>query len=122
MEVEYKSGRKAVLTIYHDGEEQDSVTLSDFNTKEEMHQLMVDKGFEKKSEEEIVVMKEEKRKLQEEEEKKKKEARERKMRERTEAREKKERERKEKEGEAKEKETKNIVLDDVPVPVERGEL
>lgn len=47
-------GRKAILYIYDDsGEEVEQVTLSDYKTKEEMHALMVDKGFVKRSEEEI---------------------------------------------------------------------
>ena len=53
VEVEYVHGRTAVLTIYKDGEEQEQITLSDYKSKEEMHALMVEKGFVKKSDEEI---------------------------------------------------------------------
>jgi hypothetical protein len=53
VEVEYVHGRKAVLTIYKDGEQQDEVTLSDYRLKTEMHALMVEKGFVKKSNEEL---------------------------------------------------------------------
>lgn len=56
VEVQYVHGRTAVLTIYRDGEEQEQITLSDYKTKEEMHALMVEKGFVKKSEEEIAEM------------------------------------------------------------------
>ena len=63
VEVKYIHGKKAVLTVYEDGEEQEKITLSEYNTKEEMHQLMAEKGFEKSSEEEI---KELMRKLEEE--------------------------------------------------------
>jgi hypothetical protein len=52
--VEYVQGRKATLYIYdEDGKEVEQVTLSEYKTKEEMHALMQDKGFVKKSEEEI---------------------------------------------------------------------
>jgi Sep15/SelM redox domain len=56
VDIEYAHGRKAVLTIYKDGEEQEQITLSDYKTKEEMHALMVEKGFVKKSDEEIAEM------------------------------------------------------------------
>lgn len=56
VQVEYIHGRRAVLSIYHDGELQEDVTLSDLKTREEMHQLMVEKGFEKMTPEEIEAM------------------------------------------------------------------
>uniref|UniRef100_A0A7S1CUW2 Selenoprotein F/M domain-containing protein n=1 Tax=Cyclophora tenuis TaxID=216820 RepID=A0A7S1CUW2_CYCTE len=56
VEVEYVHGRKAVLSIFHDGELQEEITLSELGTREEMHALMVDKGFQKMSEEEIIAM------------------------------------------------------------------
>lgn len=56
IDIEYVHGLKAVLTIYKDGEEQEQITLSDYKTKEEMHALMVEKGFVKKSDEEIAEM------------------------------------------------------------------
>lgn len=65
--VEYVSGRKAVLTIFHDDEFQEEVLLSDYKTKEEMHALMVEKGFEKMSEEEIAAMREGKKEIEAEE-------------------------------------------------------
>jgi len=76
VEVEYIKGRSAILVIFHDGEVHDSVKLSDYKTKEEMHALMVEKGFERKSEDEIEAMKVEKRQLQKEEDLKKFEERE----------------------------------------------
>mmetsp|Transcript_31442 Transcript_31442/g.58115 ORF Transcript_31442/g.58115 Transcript_31442/m.58115 type:complete len:175 (-) Transcript_31442:462-986(-) len=53
------------MTIYEgesvdtrdDWEEKEQIVLSDYKTKEEMHALMVEKGFQLKSEEEIVAMK-----------------------------------------------------------------
>lgn len=49
MEIQYVAGHKAVLTIYKDGEEQEQITLSDYRSKVEMHALMVEKGFVKRS-------------------------------------------------------------------------
>lgn len=57
VEVTFIPGRKAVLTIYESGKEREKVTLSDISTKPEMHKLMVDKGFERKSEDEIRALK-----------------------------------------------------------------
>lgn len=73
VEVEYVHGRNAVLTIYKDGEEQEQITLSDFKTKEEMHALMVEKGFVKKSEEEIAEMRRLNKEKEDEEERVKQE-------------------------------------------------
>lgn len=53
VEVTYIHGKKAVLTISENGEEREKVTLSDLKTKEEMHEMMVEKGFVRKSDEEI---------------------------------------------------------------------
>lgn len=50
VEVRYIKGRKAILTIYDDEQELEKVTLSDYKTREEMHKMMVGKGFAKKSE------------------------------------------------------------------------
>lgn len=61
--VKYVGGKKAVLTIYStDGEEEEEqerekVSLSDYNTKEEMHAMMVEKSFTKKTDEEIEAVK-----------------------------------------------------------------
>eukprot|EP00970_Alexandrium_tamarense_P011939 scaffold2615_cov199-Alexandrium_tamarense.AAC.3 len=63
----------AVLTIYEgEGEEvegwveKEKIVLSELETKEEMHALMVDKGFELRSEEEIAERKAEKEKEEKE--------------------------------------------------------
>mmetsp|Transcript_24096 Transcript_24096/g.37167 ORF Transcript_24096/g.37167 Transcript_24096/m.37167 type:complete len:94 (+) Transcript_24096:29-310(+) len=45
------------MTIYDDGEEVESITLSDYSTKEAMHRLMEEKGFVKKEPAEIEDMK-----------------------------------------------------------------
>lgn len=50
-------GRNAVLTIFHDDKIYDEITLSDLQTRQEMHQLMKDKGFVRKSEQDIQDMK-----------------------------------------------------------------
>jgi len=55
-------GRNAVLTIFEDGQEREKVVLSSLKTKEDMHKLMVEKGFERKSEEEIAKIAEDKEK------------------------------------------------------------
>lgn len=68
MEVKFVHGRKAVMTIYEssdDGDksgeesgwvEKEQIVLSDYKTKEEMHALMVQKGFQLKSPEEVEVI------------------------------------------------------------------
>lgn len=58
LEVTFIHGRKAILTIFDDGKETEKITLSDYNSREAMHQLLEEKGFEKKPEEEIRKMKE----------------------------------------------------------------
>jgi len=52
VEVNYVQGRKAVLTIFEDEEVVESITLSEYSNREEMHNLMAEKGFTKKVEEE----------------------------------------------------------------------
>lgn len=51
-------GKEAVLTIYEDGTEKEKVHLYSLQTKEEMHALFREKGFQKKS---SAVLMEEKR-------------------------------------------------------------
>ena len=53
MDVEFIPGRKAVMTIYQDGVENEKITLSDYNDKEKLHALFIEKGFEKYDEEEL---------------------------------------------------------------------
>jgi hypothetical protein len=64
--INYIPGRQALLTIYEDdGTEREKVTLSDIPTKEEMHKLMVGKGFFLKDEQELKRIYEEKQILEE---------------------------------------------------------
>lgn len=67
VEVNFISGRKAVLTIFKDGKEQEKITLSDYNDRNKLIQLFEEKGFEKYPKEEMVA----RRKMKEEEEKEK---------------------------------------------------
>ena len=53
VQIEYSRGRKAVLTIFHDGEVHEQVELQTISTQKEMHQMMLDKGFVRKSEGEV---------------------------------------------------------------------
>lgn len=53
VDVEFIPGRKAVMTIYQDGKEKEKITLSDYNDKEKLHALFVEKGFEKYNEEDL---------------------------------------------------------------------
>ncbi len=49
VDIEWIRGRKAVMTIFKDGAEVEDVALYDLKTREEMHKLMVEKGFQKKT-------------------------------------------------------------------------
>mmetsp|Transcript_1397 Transcript_1397/g.2935 ORF Transcript_1397/g.2935 Transcript_1397/m.2935 type:complete len:120 (-) Transcript_1397:187-546(-) len=90
--------------VWEDGmEEVEQIVLSDYKTKEEMHALMVEKGFQLKSPDEIEAMKLKKQKEAAEEEEKKTKRREENRIRREESRRKKEEEKKIKE-EEKEKE------------------
>lgn len=53
MTVEYQRGRRAQLSIYHDGVFHERVELEAYGNKEELHKMMVDKGFTKKTEKQI---------------------------------------------------------------------
>jgi hypothetical protein len=53
LEVEFRHGMDAVLTVFENGAERERVVLSDLPSKEEMHELLIEKGFERKSEEEV---------------------------------------------------------------------
>ena len=57
VDVEYVHGHRASISIYHDGELQETISLHDYPTKQELHMLMVTKGFVKKVQEEIQKMK-----------------------------------------------------------------
>jgi CII-binding regulator of phage lambda lysogenization HflD len=43
-------GQEAILTIYDDGQEKEQVHLYSLQTKEEMHAIFLEKGFQKKPE------------------------------------------------------------------------
>jgi len=45
VEIVFIHGRQAVLTIFEDGAEKEKITLSDYKTQEEMHNLFAAKGF-----------------------------------------------------------------------------
>jgi len=47
------TGRRATLTIYHDGVEHEKVDLEQFETESEMVQMMLEKGFVMKPDEEV---------------------------------------------------------------------
>lgn len=46
--IEWIRGAKPVLTIYEDGVKREDVQLADYNSRDALHALMKDKGFEKK--------------------------------------------------------------------------
>lgn len=51
--VEFQQGKKAILTIFHDGQETEQIELQSMSTAEEMHEMMLEKGFKLKSPEEV---------------------------------------------------------------------
>lgn len=67
MKVAFSHGRKALLTIYHDGVEQEKVELQQIVTEEEMYQMMLSKGFLLKSDEEVAAIKTRQQKSKDEE-------------------------------------------------------
>ena len=58
--VHFISGKPAVLSIYSDGELKEEVDLHQYASKDELHALMVEKGFERMSHFEVLEMKERK--------------------------------------------------------------
>ena len=61
VEVKFIPGRQAVMTIYNkEGEQLEKITLSDYNDKEKLHELFIEKGFEKYSDEELAEIRKEK--------------------------------------------------------------
>lgn len=53
IKIEWKRGKHAVLTIYDDeGKEIEDIKLYELKTRAEMHQLLLDKGFAKKTQSE----------------------------------------------------------------------
>jgi len=69
VEVEYIRGKPAVLTIFEndDDVEGEDIALFELSTLEALHEMMVEKGFERMSEDEIEGMKANKKNEQEEE-------------------------------------------------------
>lgn len=65
VDVEFIPGRKAVMTIYQDGAEKEKITLSDYNDKEKLHELFIEKGFEKYDEEELAEIRRMKQEVEE---------------------------------------------------------
>lgn len=53
VQVNFIPGRKAVLTIYKEGGEEEKITLSDYDDTDRLHTLFLEKGFEKYTEVEI---------------------------------------------------------------------
>ena len=45
LEIEFRAGSNAVLTVYHDGNEDETVELTNHKTKDGFHKLLLDKGF-----------------------------------------------------------------------------
>lgn len=46
-------GKRATLTIYHDGEEHEKVDLQGIETEAEMNQMMIDKNFRWKPQDQV---------------------------------------------------------------------
>lgn len=56
VEIEYQTGMRATLTIYHDGEEHEKVDIEGIETEAEMIQMMIDKEFRWKSPEQVATI------------------------------------------------------------------
>ena len=67
VELEFRAGSNAVLTIYHDGMEFEKVELTSLKTKEDMHRLMLDKGFALKPPNEVEAIQQKYKKQKDEE-------------------------------------------------------
>ena len=53
IEIEWKRGKRAIMTIFDDEKKQiEEVHLYELKTREEMHKVLMDKGFTKKTEQE----------------------------------------------------------------------
>lgn len=68
VEVEFITGRPAILSIYEDGVLREEVSLSKIFTKKRMHEMMIEKGFRRKPEDVIEKMREERQALREKQE------------------------------------------------------
>ena len=58
--VQFVSGRPAVLSIYSDGELEEEIDLHQYSSKDELHALMVKKGFVRMAADEVIAMRERK--------------------------------------------------------------
>jgi hypothetical protein len=58
--VQFVSGKPAILSIYSDGELKEEIDLHYYLSKDELHALMVEKGFIRMSPDEAIAMKERK--------------------------------------------------------------
>jgi hypothetical protein len=67
IEIKYIHGRKAILTIFHDGEEQEKIELSQLKQREDMHAMFLEKGFVLKPAEEIEAIRQQREKDTQEE-------------------------------------------------------
>lgn len=56
--VQYMRGRSPTLVIYHDGKRKEKIELNNSFSNDDLHKLMINKGFVKMSEDEIAQMKE----------------------------------------------------------------
>ena len=52
VEINWVKGKRSILTIFHDGIEQEQIELNNIPSEKEMQQLMFNKGFVLKSQEE----------------------------------------------------------------------
>ena len=75
VELQFVKGKAAVLSIFSDGELKEEVDMHQYGTKEELHTMMVEKGFIRMPQDEVVAMKELKAFEQAEDKKRKEEER-----------------------------------------------
>lgn len=68
VEVEFITGRPAILSIYEDGVFREEVSLSKIFTKVRMHEMMIEKGFRRKPNDVIELMREERKELHQKQE------------------------------------------------------
>jgi len=52
--IDWIRGKKAILTIYDDGKEIKDILLYELETRNDMHQLMLDEGFQKKTQQQKI--------------------------------------------------------------------
>jgi len=52
--IDWIRGKKAILTIYDDGKVIKDILLYELETRNDMHQLMIDEGFQKKTQQQKI--------------------------------------------------------------------